>query len=123
MERNSLYPNRGSTELNHSPRNISDGMLGSGANSSMLSVFLPAVFKSSSEHRIPECRRGLVFEAEAAEEELILVNTTKQFHSGNGDRSRGEVLESEHGAGSGLDAAVVLFDQVVQILRRPSARP
>jgi len=79
---------------------------GSGANFSMLSVFLPAVFKSSSEHRIPECRRSLVFEAEAAEEELILVNTTKQFHSGNGDRSRGEVLESEHGAGSGLDAAV-----------------
>jgi len=39
----------------------------------------------------------MVFELEAAEGELCLVNTTKQFHSGNGDGSGGEALEPKHG--------------------------
>jgi hypothetical protein len=46
------------------------------------------------------------------------VNTTKQFRSSKGHGRRGEVFEPDHRAGSGLDAAVVLFDHVVQILRR-----
>ncbi len=82
----------------------------------MVSVLLPAVSKSSGEHCIPECRSSLVFEAEAAEGELLLLNATRQVHSGNGACGRGEALESEHGVGSGLDAAVVLFDEIIQIL-------
>src|ERR1035437_1871450 len=75
-------------------------------------------FRSSREYGIPECRRSLIFEAKTTEGELSFVNTTEQFHSGNGDCSRGEALEPEHGAGSGLDAAMILFDQIIQILRR-----
>jgi hypothetical protein len=45
-------------------------------------------FRSSREYSIPECRRSLMFEAAGTEGELSFVNTTKQFHSGNGDCSR-----------------------------------
>ena len=45
------------------------------------------IFRSSRENGIPECRHSLIFEAEATEGELSFMNTTKQFHSGNGDCS------------------------------------
>jgi len=54
-------------------------------------------FRLGSEHCIPEYGRSVVFESEAAEGELCLVNTTKQFHSGNRDGSGGEALEPKHG--------------------------
>jgi hypothetical protein len=79
-------------------------------------------FRSSGEHSIPECGRSVVFEWETTEGELPFVNTTKQFHSGYGDGSKGEAPEPEHGVGSGLDTAMILFDQVVQILRRAQPR-
>jgi hypothetical protein len=49
---------------------------------------------------------------------LILVNTTKQFHSRNGDRGEGEALEPEHGSDFGLDATMILLDKVVEAFRR-----
>jgi len=88
----------------------------------MLSDCLRRGLRSSGEHCIPECGRSVVFEAETTEGELPFVNTTKQFHSGYGDGSRGEALEPEHGASSGLDTAMILLDQVVQILRRAHPR-
>ena len=46
------------------------------------------------------------------------MNATEQFHSGNGDCSGREALKTEHGAGSALDAPMILLDQVIQIPRR-----
>jgi hypothetical protein len=47
---------------------------------------------------------------------LIFVNTVEEFHASDRDSGRLEVLETEHRSGSGLDAAVILLDKVVQIL-------
>jgi len=44
------------------------------------------------------------------------VDTKEQFYAGNRDSSAIEVLEIEHGPGSGLDAAMILLDDVGQIL-------
>lgn len=59
---------------------------------------LPAtVFQIRPQHSIPECRRGLIFEAKVAERELSFVNTMEQFNSSCGDCGRGKALEPEHG--------------------------
>ncbi len=55
----------------------------------------------------------MVFDAEVAERELILVDTPKELHSGNCDGGRREVLESEPKACSALDAAMILLDKIV----------
>jgi hypothetical protein len=64
----------------------------------------------------------LIFELESTECELSLADTVKQFDSGKGDGGGVEVLEAENGTSSGFDAAVVLFNQIVQILRRAQLR-
>lgn len=46
----------------------------------------------------------------------------KQFDSGKNGGSGVESLETEHGTNSGFDAAVALFNQIVQILQRPQLR-
>jgi len=64
----------------------------------------------------------VVFEVERTERELPFVNTTKQFHSGDRNCRAGEVLEPKHRARSLLDAAMILFNQIIQILRRAQSR-
>ena len=60
----------------------------------------------------------MAFEIEATQSELILANTMHQlFYAGDCSGSAIEVLEAEHGPGSGLDSAMILLDQVVQIVR------
>jgi hypothetical protein len=67
-------------------------------------------------------RSRSIFALKSAESELSFTGTVKQFYSGKGDGGRVEVLETEHGTSSGFDATVVLFYQIVQILRRPQLR-
>ena len=45
------------------------------------------------------------------------MDPAKQFDAGNYDRRGPEPLEAEHRTDTQLDAAVVLLDQVVQVLR------
>jgi hypothetical protein len=71
----------------------------------------------SHQHCIPDRGRSLAFEPQLTQGELILVDTTEQFDASDRDGGRCEVLEAEHGPGSALDAPVILFNQVVQILR------
>jgi hypothetical protein len=52
--------------------------------------------------------------------ELVLVDEPEEFNASNGSCGRYEVLEAEHLPSSGLDAAMVLLDERVQILRRRS---
>jgi hypothetical protein len=49
---------------------------------------------------------------------LTFANTVEQFDAGDGNGGVVEVLEAEHGPGSGLDAPMILFDQIVQVFRR-----
>ena len=69
-----------------------------------------------SKHSIPDCRRSFTFAAQPPEGELTLVDTTKQFNAGDCGSGGCEVLEAEHGPSPALDAAVILFNHVVQVL-------
>jgi hypothetical protein len=51
------------------------------------------------------------------------MNAAEEFHSGNGNRSRGKALEAEHGSGSGLDATMILLNEIVQVFRRAQRCP
>ena len=70
-----------------------------------------------SQHRVPDSRRTSIFETQSAEVELALVDAMEQFDPGDGDRGRPEPFETEHRTNAKFHAAVVLFDQVVQIFR------
>jgi hypothetical protein len=67
-------------------------------------------------HGIPDRGRSLIFEPQLIQGELIFVDTAEQFYPSDRDSGRFEVLEAKHRPGSRLDAAVILLDQVVQIL-------
>ena len=67
-------------------------------------------------HGIPDRGRSLTFEPQSLQGELIFVDPAEQFYASDRDRGRFEVLEAKHGPGSRLDAAVILLNQVVQIL-------
>ena len=69
-----------------------------------------------SKHRIPDRGRGLVFEAQPTQGELVLVDTTEQFDAGDGGGGGLEALEAKHVSCSALNSAMVLFDEVVEIL-------
>lgn len=43
------------------------------------------------------------------------MDTTNQFYAGNRDGSAIEVLETEHGPSSGLDAAMIVLDDVLAL--------
>jgi hypothetical protein len=45
--------------------------------------------------------------------ELTFANTAEQFDTGDCDGGVVEVLEAEHGTGSGLDTPMILFDQML----------
>jgi hypothetical protein len=49
---------------------------------------------------------------------LTFANTVEQFDAGDCDGGVVEVLEAEHGPGSGPDTPMILFDQIVQVFRR-----
>ena len=48
------------------------------------------------------------------------MDATEQFDAGDGDRGRLEPFETEHRTDAKFHAAVVLFDQVVQIFGSPA---
>jgi mevalonate kinase len=48
---------------------------------------------------------------------LVLANTVKRLDAGDPNGCAIKVLEAEHGPGSGLDPAMVLLDQVIQVSR------
>jgi hypothetical protein len=54
---------------------------------------------------------------ETPEGELSFANTAEQFDSSDGGCCAIKVFEAEHRSGPGFDTAVILFDQIVQVLR------
>ena len=70
--------------------------------------------------RVPHSRLlvSSVFETRTLQGELSFANTVEQFDPGNGGRSAIRISEAEHRSSPGFDAAVILFDQNVQVFRR-----
>lgn len=62
------------------------------------------------EHGIPDRRCSLVLQPQPTHGELPLVNAAKQFNAGNRSGRALKILEAEHGSGSELDPAMILFD-------------
>jgi hypothetical protein len=70
------------------------------------------------EYRIPDCRDSLVLETETSQGELPISNSVEQFDSDNGASCAIKVLEDEHLPSLGFDSTVIMFDQIVQVIRR-----
>jgi hypothetical protein len=68
------------------------------------------------EDSIPDRRDSLTFETESAKGELSFANTSEQFYSSDSGCCAIKVFEAEHRSSSGFDTAVILLDQIVQIL-------
>jgi len=77
---------------------------------------------SSSQHGVPNCRRGSTLNSPTAESELTFANAVHQLDAGDRDCCVPEVLEAQHHSDALLHAPMVLPDQVVQVLRRPQFR-
>jgi len=60
----------------------------------------------------------LVFESELAECELSFVYAAKKFNAGDHVGRGCKALEAEHRTSPGLDATMILLDQIAQILER-----
>ena len=86
------------------------------ANSAVLRGF------SSPKHRIPDCRRNSALNAQPSECELAFADAMHHFDASNRDRRIPELLEAKHRTDALLHAAVVLLDQIVQVLRRAQLR-
>ena len=72
----------------------------------------------SREDRIPNSRRSGIFEVERCEIELTLANAMHQLNACNRGCGAPEPLEAKHDLRPGLDVAMVLLYQVVQVRRR-----
>ena len=68
------------------------------------------------QHRMPDGRRSSTVEAQPAEVELSLPDPAQQFNTGNCDRCGPESLRPERRTDACLHTAVILLDEVVQIL-------
>lgn len=76
-------------------------------------------FLSSRPDSTPDGGRSDIFEAELREIELTFSNAMQQLNACERDRGVPEPFEAEHDIGPGLDVAMVLLDQVVEIFRGP----
>ena len=77
---------------------------------------------SIEQDSIPDGELSGVLKRESGEIELTLANTMHQLDARNRGRGTPKPFESEHHLRSGLDVSMVLFDQVIQILRGPHLR-
>jgi hypothetical protein len=55
----------------------------------------------------------LAFDSQSTEADLIFIHPAEQFHAGNCEGGRLIEIEALYGSGSGLDASVILFEEVV----------
>jgi hypothetical protein len=73
---------------------------------------------SGGEHRVPDLRSSFSGHAQATESELSFTNPMQQLDAGNRDRRMAEVLQSQHRPQTPFHTAVILLDDVVEILAR-----
>ncbi len=77
---------------------------------------------SSRQDGLPDCGRSGIFEAELREAELALANAMYQLDTRERDRCVPETFEAEHDFRPGLDVAVALLDQIIEIFRGSDLR-
>ena len=74
--------------------------------------------RSGGEHCVPDLRSGCFGNAQPTQGELSFANPMDQLDSPDGGRRFLELLESQHRPGPRLDVAVILLNDIVEILRR-----
>ena len=74
--------------------------------------------ESSGKRRIPQFRHSRFPVPELAGLELTLLDLLRQLDSANGDCRVVESFEPQHRSNPLFDSAVVLFDEIVQVLAR-----
>src|ERR1017187_9940986 len=98
-------------------------VFGSGASRDIVVNLRPSVLRAlllcegHCPFRLP---RPATTSTPTAKRELTLTNPMRELDAGNRDRRVRERLESGHRRAASLDGAVVLLNQVVQILVRPN---
>jgi hypothetical protein len=90
---------------------------GSGANplGPMRSAFCSLPKISGSENSCPNLGSSFWSPGQLSDFELILLNLLRKLDSGDRHGSSIESLESEHGTDPRFNAAMVLFDYIVQV--------
>src|SRR5437879_2667073 len=77
---------------------------------------------SSRQDGIPHSGCSGIFEAWLNEVELTFANAMHQLNACQSDRGVPEAFEAEHDVRSGLDVAMILLDEIIQILRGSDLR-
>ena len=72
---------------------------------------------TSCKNRPPNRGQSGVFEVHAGEIELAFANAMHQFDAGEDNGGAAEPLEPEHHVHPRFDVAVILLNQVIQVLR------
>ena len=78
-----------------------------------------AALPSHSEYRVPDPGRSSAVNTQSPQPELSFAYAVHQFNAGDRDRSVAERLEPEHHSNALLDAAMVLFNEVIEVFRGP----
>ena len=75
-----------------------------------------AALPSHSEYRVPDSGRSSAVDTQSSQPELSFAYAVHQFNAGDRDRRVAELLEPQHDRNALLDAAMVLFNQVIEVL-------
>ena len=76
-----------------------------------------AALPSGSEYCVPDSGRSPTLNTQTPQAELSFADAVDQFNTGDRDHCIAELLEPQHHSNALLDASVVLFNQVIELLR------
>ena len=93
---------------------------GSGANARNAGMCVEyGALPSGSEDRVPDFGRSSALSSETPHTKLSLTDAMHKLNAGDRDRRIAKLLEPLHRSDTLLDTAMVLLNQVIEILRRP----
>ena len=81
-----------------------------------------ASLPSGSEYCVPDSRHSSAMNTQTPQAELSFADAVHQFNTGDRDHCIAELLEPQHHSNALLDASMVLFNQFIEVLRRPQPR-
>jgi len=77
---------------------------------------------SGSEYCVSDSGRSSALNTQTPQAELSFADAVHQFNAGDRDHCIAELLEPKHHSNALLDASMILFNQVIEVLRRPQPR-